>query len=47
MVPVFESAMHLFRTNGCERAIEGSKRNAGRHVEFAYFDCRAQGASYI
>jgi hypothetical protein len=47
MVPEFEPVMNLFSANGFEPSIQGSNRNAGLQVEFAYFDCRAQGASYI
>ncbi|HEY2106239.1 MAG TPA: VOC family protein [Candidatus Binataceae bacterium] len=47
MVPEFEQAMSLFKANGFDPVIQGSNRNGGLHVEFAYFDCRAQGASYV
>jgi len=47
MVPQFEPAMGRFRANGFEPVIQGSNKNGGLHVEFAYFDCRAQGASYV
>ncbi len=47
MVPEFEPAVAEFRNNGYEPAIQGSNRNGELQVEFAYFDCRAQGASYV
>jgi len=47
MVPEFEPAMTHFQANGFEPIIQGSNKNAGLHVEFAYFDCRTEGASYI
>jgi catechol 2,3-dioxygenase-like lactoylglutathione lyase family enzyme len=47
MVPEFEPAMSLFSANGFDPVIQGSNRNGGLHVEFAYFVCRASGASYV
>ena len=47
MVPEFEPAIQHFRSNGFEPVIQGSNKNGGLHVEFAYFDCRTEGASYI
>jgi catechol 2,3-dioxygenase-like lactoylglutathione lyase family enzyme len=47
MVPEFEPAIRLFKSNGFDPVIQGTNKNAGLHVEFAYFDCRAQGASYV
>jgi hypothetical protein len=47
MVPEFEPAMNLFKPNGFDPIIQGSNRNGGLHVEFAYFDCRPQLASYV
>lgn len=47
MVPEFAPAMKLFAANGFEPVIQGSNKNGGLHVEFAYFDCRTQGASYV
>jgi catechol 2,3-dioxygenase-like lactoylglutathione lyase family enzyme len=47
MVPQFEPAINHFRANGFEPVIQGSNKNGGLHVEFAYFDCRSQGASYV
>jgi hypothetical protein len=47
MVPEFEPAMKHFTAAGFEPVIQGANRAGGLHVEFAYFDCRAAGASYI
>jgi catechol 2,3-dioxygenase-like lactoylglutathione lyase family enzyme len=47
MVPEFEPAISLFKSNGFDPIIQGTNKNAGLHVEFAYFDCRAHGASYV
>ncbi len=47
MVPEFEPALKLFGANGFEPVIQGCNQAGGFHVEFAYFDCRAQGASYV
>lgn len=47
MVPEFEPAMKHFQSNGFEPIIQGSNKGSGLHIEFAYFDCRTEGASYI
>jgi len=47
MVPEYEPAMKHFQASGFEPVIQGSNKNGGLHVEFAYFDCRTEGASYI
>src|SRR5215472_5047094 len=47
MVPEFEPALNLFQLEGFDPVIRGSNRNGELHVEGAYFDCRAQGASYV
>ncbi len=47
MVPEFEPAMKHFQAAGFEPVIQGSNKDNGLHVEFSYFDCRTEGASYI
>jgi 4-hydroxyphenylpyruvate dioxygenase-like putative hemolysin len=47
MIPDFAAAMKHFQSNGLEPVIQGTSKGNGMHVEFAYFDCRAEGASYV
>ena len=47
MVPEFEPVMKHFRANGMEPIIHGATRTGPLNVEFAYFDCRSDGASYV